>query len=43
MLKRESSSKLVFFDIVADGVKLQVLATAAEYASLGEFTRPTSR
>jgi lysyl-tRNA synthetase, class II len=37
MLKRESSSKLVFFDVVADGVKLQVLATAAEYASLDAF------
>jgi lysyl-tRNA synthetase class 2 len=38
MLKREASSKLVFYDIVADGVKLQVLANAAEYASLDAFT-----
>lgn len=37
MLKRIQSSKLVFYDIVADGVKLQVLADLRSYASESEF------
>lgn len=31
MLKRESGAKLVFFDLVADGLKVQVLADASIY------------
>ncbi|KAG8470841.1 hypothetical protein KFE25_009262 [Diacronema lutheri] len=35
MLKRESGTKLVFFDLVADGLKVQVMADASAYA--GDF------
>lgn len=31
MLKRESGTKLVFFDLMADGFKIQVMADASQY------------
>ncbi|VDD79739.1 unnamed protein product [Mesocestoides corti] len=35
--KRESGSKLIFYDVMADGKKLQVMSTLNEYSSEKEF------
>lgn len=37
-LRRESGAKLVFFDLVADGLKVQVMADAKTYEGDGDFT-----
>ncbi|WVW86053.1 lysine-tRNA ligase [Kwoniella bestiolae CBS 10118] len=43
MTIRESSSKLIFYDLKADGEKVQVLAQAQNASSLEEFTSSHSR
>lgn len=42
MLRRESGAKLVFFDLVADGLKVQVMADAATFKGEGDFTTEMS-
>ncbi|XP_076283238.1 lysyl-tRNA synthetase isoform X2 [Lasioglossum baleicum] len=40
---RESGAKLIFYDLRAEGVKIQVMANARQYANGEEFLKDTSK